>query len=82
MKRKHRLQQTRKDRRLRYAGLKTEFLLAGGHKDWLVPFNHAWLEELSAQIRSIEEGDPHFTKPRYYRDPSPANTLNQRTHRK
>ena len=68
MKRKHRLQQNRKDRRLRYAGLKAEFLLAGGHKDWLVPFNHEWLKKLSQQIRSIEEGDPYFTKPRYSYD--------------
>jgi hypothetical protein len=56
----------RKHRRLRYAGLKAEFMLAGGHKDWLVPFNHAWLKELSAQIRSIEEGNPYFTKPKGY----------------
>ena len=66
MKHKHRLQQNRADRRLRYAGLKAEFLLAGGHKDWLVPFNHAWLAKMSQQIRSIEGGDPYFTKPRGY----------------
>lgn len=73
MKRKHRLQQNRADRRLRYAGLKAEFLLAGGHKDWLVPFNHNWKEKLNQQIASVESGNLHFTQPRY----SYGNVINQ-----
>lgn len=65
MNRRQQRQRNRADRRMQYAGLRAEFLLAGGHKDWLVPFSHAWLTQMQQQIASIAKGDPYFTKPRY-----------------
>lgn len=64
MNRRQQRQRNRADRRMQYAGLRAEFLLAGGHKDWLVPFSHAWLTQMQQQIASIAKGDPYFTKPR------------------
>lgn len=65
---KIRKEKNRAERQLRHAALTAEFLLIGGHKDWLAPFWGAWASKLKQQIAAIESGDRYFTKPRNKND--------------
>ena len=81
---KIRRREARERRRLEWGAARAAFLLAGGHKDWIVPFHMNWRYDFAAMTASLEKGHPSYTNPRnqqhdYYSKPY---TYDEATYRK
>jgi len=70
----------REARRAEYKALCVAFILQGGHKDWIVPFNFtSWRNLMQQQIADVENGNVSLTQPRNIRYDYSSNPPGWRT---
>jgi hypothetical protein len=60
----HQRRKSRATRRAEFNTAKALFLLAGGHPDHFVPFNHNWRLLYAERTRALEAGDTFYSTPR------------------
>jgi len=65
---KMRKRESREQRRLEWGAARAAFLLAGGHKDWIVPFHMNWRGQFAQMTSNLEAGNTYYTNPRAHHD--------------